>query len=338
MISLLVALPRRQLYLGIIALLLAVILIARWIGNWGLVSIHAKDQPLAKVIASIARQGGVRIESSLDPSSPVTINVVKVTPVEALDKLTMVTESGWRVVYLAAPTKSAINEALLSLNGTGKIENWTTNYYPGQGGFWGADYGHVIDPRFLSITWEGPDPDLGTLLDEAAQTSGVMTALPKDWRPAVATLPKSGTLGKVIPSLIKSEHGKVAAFLYLAERPRRLGDEQNQQAESSRGWERMNPEWWEQRQRTQIGLLPAPEQEEAKKKMAERNTLFAEMQGLTREQRRAKWQQMMSNPDTLLQMQDQLLLRQTKRTPEQQISRAVDYVHRKAAAQAAQGH
>jgi hypothetical protein len=72
--------------------------------------------------------------------------------------------------------------------------------------------------------------------------------------------------------------------------------------------------------------------------MAERNTLFAEMQGLTREQRRAKWQQMMSNPDTLLQMQDQLLLRQTKRTPEQQISRAVDYVHRKAAAQAAQGH
>jgi hypothetical protein len=72
--------------------------------------------------------------------------------------------------------------------------------------------------------------------------------------------------------------------------------------------------------------------------MAERKAMFAGMQGLTPEQRRAKWQQMMANPDMLLQMQDQQLLRQTQRTPDQQITRAVNYINRKAAAQAAQSH
>ncbi|MEI6081863.1 MAG: hypothetical protein WCR44_05475 [Verrucomicrobiota bacterium] len=365
MLSFLSALPRRQLYLGGIALLLAVILIARWIANWGLVTIHAKEQPLAKVIASIARQGGVRIESSLDPSKRVTMDVVKVTPVEALEILAEATESGWRVVYLAAPTKTALNEAIVSLSGTGKIEGWTTSYYPGPGGAGGAEYGQVIDARFLAISMEGPDPDLAKLLDETAQKSGVMTALPKDWTPA-AKLPKSATVRKAVSSLVGSAHGKVAEFFFLNERRRHEwggagpgeGDEEADGASGLRpsgspgqqpgvtgnGGSRVpwgeradvNPAWMEQRQLAQIKKLPSDKQTQALKDREERKAFFDSLKGLTPQERMAKIQDMMANSEMGQKMQDSRLLQEAKQSAERRITRAVSYLNRKAAAKASQ--
>ena len=333
--------PRRQLVLFGVALLLLVILIARWIGSWGLVTIHVKDIPLSKVIGSIARQGHVRIESSLDPSTLVSLDVDKVPPVGAIDLLSVRADASWRLVYLAAPSQGDLNAAVTSLQGTGSINGWTAAFYPGAPF---SENGLTIDPRRLSLTIAGAAQDLSQLLDQAAQKSGVMTVLPKDWAPAHATLPKPGTVATVIPFLIKGARGKVATFFYLSERLRRWGAErpesdQNQQVDQTpRSWEKMNPEWREQRQLAQIALLPQSEQVEAKKKLLERKALFAEMQGLTPEERRAKWQQMMANPDMFLQMQDHQLLRQTQRTPAQQINRAAGYLNRKAAAQASQGH
>ena len=328
------ALPRRQLLLFGAALLLAVLLIARWIGNWGLVTIHVKDAPLAKVIASIARQGHVRIESSLDLSTPVSLDIDKVTPVQAIDLLSIRTDAVWRMVYLAAPSQGDLNAAVMGLQGSGNIDGWTTDFYPGAPF---SENGMALDPRRLTLTIDGVSQDLPQLLDQAAQKSGVMTALPKDWSPSLAKLPKPGIVAKVVPSLIKNARGKVAEFFYLSDRPQRRGGEQAEGDQNPKGdWEKMNPEWREQRQLAQIALLPKSEQAEAKKKLAERKELFASMQGLTPEQRKAKWRQMMANPDMLLQVMDQQLLRQTQRTPTQQINRAVGYINRKAAAQAAQ--
>lgn len=358
MISFLSALPRRQLYLGAIAILLVVILIARWIANWGLVTIHAKEQPLAKVIASIARQGGINIESSLDPSKRVTMDAVKVTPVEALEILAGAMESGWRVVYLAAPTKTAINEAIASLNGTGKIDAWTTSYYPGPGGAGGAagaEYGQAIDPRFLAISMEGLDPDLAKLLDEAAQKSGVMIALPKEWSPP-AKLPKPTSVRKIVSSLVGSAHGKSAEFFFLSERARRgwggagpeegeggsdstIGSRQsgstNQPADVGRR-PRANPDWMEQRQLAQIKKLPFDKQAQALKDRAERKDFFDSLKGLTTEERRAKIQDMMANSEMGQKMQDSQLVRQSQQTAEQRITRAVSYLNRKAAAKVSQ--
>lgn len=358
-------LPRRQLLLGSVALVLAILLIARWIGDWGLVTIHAKDQPLGKVIASIARQGGVRIESSLDPTKTVTMDVVKVTAVQALETLADVTDSGWRVVYLAAPSKPAINEAVLSLNGTGKIENWSTSYYPGGGS--GAEYGQVIDPRTLSITMEGTDPELGKLLDEAAQKSGVMTALPKDWTPSVKT-PKPTNVRKAVTSMVGSAHGQMMEFFYLSERRRgwggpggpgdgdggpegigvtRPGPEAQANGQmpppvsgapapgnhGSQAWRaRGNPDWMEQRQQARIKKLPTALQEQAKKDAEERKAFFASLQGLSPEERTAKIQDMMANSEMGQKMQDHQLLRQAQQTAEKRIARAVNYLNRKAAA------
>ena len=367
MISFLAVLPRRQLYLGTIALLLAVILIARWIVDWGLITIHAKGQPLAKVIASIARQGGVRIESSLDLSKRVTMDVVKVTPVEALDALAGATESGWRVVYLAAPTKAALTEAIISLSSTGKLNTWATNYYPGPGGGWGVEYGQDIDPRFLAISMEGPDTDLSKLLDEAAQKSGVMTALPKDWLPAVK-LPKPASVRKAVTSLVDSAHGKVAEFFFLTELRRRewggagpgegdggtdgLGGPGRTGGPRSPGSAAQpppvgdhgpdagrpsgNPAWFEQRQLAQIKKLPSDKQAQALKDRAERKTFFDSLKGLTPEERMAKIQDMMANSEMGQKIQDARLVRQSQQTAERRIARAVNYLNRKAAAKASQ--
>jgi hypothetical protein len=375
MIFFLSALPRRQLYLGCVALLLAILLIVRWIANWGLVTIHAKDQPLAKVIASIARQGGVRIESSLDPTKLVTMEVVKVTPVTALESLAEASDSSWRVVYLAAPTKISLNEAIISLNGTGKIDNWVTSYYPNPGAGWGAEYGQVIDPGSLAITMEGADPELGKLLDEAAQKSGVMTSLPKDWRP-ISKLPKPTSVRKAVASLVSSAHGKVAEFFYLSERRRRgwggagpgEGDGGPDGPNGSNGssgpagprppeWgaqtsstspsgndnhirddsrPRANTDWLEQRQQAQIKKLPSDQQAQAKKDHEERKAFFDSLKGLAPADRMAKIQEMMANTEMGQKMQDSQLVRQAQQTAEKRITRAMNYLNRKAAAKASQ--
>ena len=333
----LATIPKRQWILFGGALLLAGLLIARWIAAWGLVTIHVKEAPLGKVIASIARQGRVRIESSLDPTAPVSLDVDNVTAIQAIDLLSSRTDASWRLVYLAAPGQGDLNAAVLALRGAGIIDGWTTDFYPGPP-FQGEN-GLALDPRRLSLSLEGTGQDLPQMLDQAAQKSGAMTALPKDWNPIVAKFPKPGTVSTVIPKLIEENHGKVAEFFYLAERPHRQGGERPEGEQNVQGgpvWEKMNIDWSDQRQLAQIALLPKADQPEAKKRMAERKTMMAEMQGLTPEQRRVKWQQMMENPDKLLQMMDQQLLRQTQRSPEQQINRAVNYINRRAAAQAAQ--
>ena len=321
------ALPRRQLALGVVALMLFILLIGRWIADWGLVTIHAKDQPISKVISSIARQGGVRIESSLDPTKLVTMDVVKVPPVEALETLAGIAEAGWRIVYLAAPTKTAINEAILSLNGTGKIENWVVNYYLSPGWASGIDYGQVIDPRTLSLTMEGADPDLGKLLDEAAQKSGVMTALPKDWI-ASAKLPKPTSVRNAISAMVGSVHGKVTEFFFLTERPRRswggLGE----------GDGGPNPEWIQQRQLAKIKKLPTAQQEQAKKDIEERRAFFDSLKGLSPAERAAKFQDMMANSELGQKMQDSRLIQDAKQSAARLITRAVNYLNRKAAATA----
>ena len=319
-------------------MLLFGILVARWIAGWGLVTIHVQDAPLGKIIASIARQGHVRIESSLDLTKLVSLDVDRVTPAQAVDILSIRTDSSWRVVYLAAPTKADLNVAVISLRGSGKIEGWNTHYYP-MPSFAGDD-GQALDPRFLDLKIEGPDTDLSKLLDEAAQKGGVMTAAPTDWSPAAQRLPKENQVRKVLPALIGSVHGKEAEFFFLAERHRRGPSEavqENDGGDQPPRFAAMNPDWRDQRALAQIQLLPPAERPGAKKELDDRKALFASMKNLAPEERRAKMREMMNNPDAMDKMADRMLLRQANQTAEQRINRAVNYLNNKAAAQSAQG-
>ena len=339
--------PKRLLILGGVALFLFAILLVRWISGWGLVTIHVTNVPIAKVIASISHQGHVRVESSLDPMQLVSMDVDKVLPAVAVDILSIRADASWCVVYLAAPTKEELNQAILLLSGAGKIDSWTTHYFPSPS--FETENGLALDPRYLELKIEGSESDLSKLLDEAAQKSGVMTASPQNWFPLVQKLPPVNQVRKVLPALVKSAHGKSVEFLLITHRPQRregiesVGNDSNQSQRSETGprfgdFASMNPAWREEKQLAQIKLLPFPEQDAARKKLAERKAFFDQLKGLSPEERRAKWQQMMSNPDNLQQMQDQQLLRQANRTAEQRINRAVNYLNRKTAAQAGQAH
>jgi hypothetical protein len=351
--------PRRLLVLGVLALLLFIIIMARWISGWGLVTIHVSNAPLGKVIASIASQGHVRVESALDPTQLISLDVDKVTPAEALNVLSIRTDASWRLVYLAAPTKASLNEAMGELSGHGSIDDWAIHYYPSSP--FDADADQVCDPRFLELTMEGPDREIGKLLDEAAQKSGVMTASPQGWLPAIASLPRSNQVRKVLPALIGSAHGESAEFFLLSPHPQRQPWEQRGEESGSQdapapdpthlnhvgspesagrfgGAASMNPAWRQAQQLARIKMLPVGQQEEAQKKLAERDALFDQLKTLSPEERRAKWQQMMADPANIQQMQDRMLLRQANQTAAQRINRSVNYLNRKASIQASQGH
>jgi len=323
---------KRLFILSGVALIILGILIARWIAGWGLVTIHVTDAPIGKVIASIARQGHVRVESSIDPSKLVSMDVDRVPVAEAVDTLAIRADAGWRLVYLAAKTKSDVNAALITLRGSGAVDDWVTYFYPGPP----VSDTTVIDPRYLELTIEGPEQNLQKLLNQAAQKSGAMVAVPKDWSPETTHLPKANQVRKVIPSLVKSVHGATAEFFFLSERRRHWENPAGEGPFSADADSiPMNPDWIEQRQLAEVDKLPPEQQEAAKKDIQDRKAVFASMKGLTPEERRAKWQQTMNNPDMIDKIADRMLMRDVKQTPDQRITRAMNYLNRKAAAKAA---
>lgn len=329
--------PQRLLLLSGIAVGLAIVIITRWISGWGLVTIHVKDAPVGKVISSIARQAHVRVESALDPTRVVSMDVDKVPLAEALEVLTIRLDASWRAVLLAAPGTSELQSAILQLRASGKIDGWLASHYPDRG--MGAADVQAINPASLEWKAEGPELELSKLLDEAAQKTGVMTALPKEWNPTAPRLPKPAAVSTAISELAGSVRGKSATIFLITERGRRGGPQESPPPP----WETPpdaipratpRPEWIEQRQEAWIRKLPAAKRAEARKEMEETRAFFASIKDLTPEERRAKIRERMSNPDVAEKIEEQRLLRDSKMTAQQRIQRAVGYVKRKAAIQA----
>lgn len=329
---------KRLFVLSGVAVVLAIVMVSRWISGWGLVTIHMHDAPVGKVISSIARQAHVRVESSLDPSKLVSMDVDKVPLAEALEILAIRLDASWRAAFLAAPGKPDLEAAILQLRESGKIDGWITSYYPDRGP--GIPDAQAINPATLEWKAEGPELDLAKLLDEAAQKTGAMTSLPKEWNPVARRLPKPAAVGTAIADLAGSVRGKVGVIYLITERGRRGGPQENQPSSGEMQQDAApratpRPEWIAQRQDAQIRKLPPAKRAEAKKELDEARAFFASLKDLPPEERRAKFQERMRDPAFADKMDDQRLLRDSNLTPQQRIQRAVNYVSRKAAAQKA---
>ena len=74
---------------GIIVLLLVANIINYFWSNWGLITIHAKDEPIGKVIKSIEWQGWVTIYSNIDPTEKITMDCDRVPLPEAMEDLSV---------------------------------------------------------------------------------------------------------------------------------------------------------------------------------------------------------------------------------------------------------
>ncbi len=331
------------------------VLVLAWVAwhifsGWGLVTLDVQNAPVSNVLASISRQGGVEIVSNLEPSTPVTIQVRKVRPAEALDIVAVRTDSVWQLAYLGANTKARVDAALASFRAGTPTADWSS-YGGGGFGFIESASGSVPDLGKAKWTPSGPGK-LHALLDEASQKTGVMTAAPTDWQP-LAQAPNPGPLRRAMPRLFGSAGGVVREVFLLRGRPRSASDETGPgPGRGERGpWigaapergdrdgapRRGDPAQMAERIEAQIALLPPSEQAQARADFEEMRKFRESLQNLPEEERRAKAREFFNRPEMAERMEERRMAREAKMTPEQRIERAKRYFERKKAAKAKEG-
>lgn len=138
----------RVLFLTGVAAVLAVVMIWKWVAGWGDVTVKVHDAPLAKVIKSIERQGGVKISTNADPATPVTMLVEKVPAYEAIDTLAIAIDGDARLAYVAAPSDRQIKDVLAAFAGGNNPGGWTVfaGGFGGRGGGGDPSGGQAREP------------------------------------------------------------------------------------------------------------------------------------------------------------------------------------------------
>ncbi len=355
----------RRLFLAV-AILAAGVLVWRWVSGWGLITVNFVDAPLSKVVAAVQRQGGVRIVSNADPSTPVTLQVRSAPLFEALDLLAVRLDGEMSLLYIVAPSRTAL-EAGLAAAATGERRpvgwtffggGWGRGGGPGGGGgFAGAS---APDLRKISLKPSpSEDKSLQAFFQQASIKTGALFAAPSDWNPALGALPGSGSLAAVVHRVAALVKGKVQEAVLLRVRPQREdfarggdrtpgsndspprgdGNRPGNTPREQGAWRerpQINPEWIAERAEAQIALLPKEEQAQAREGLDEMRKLWAEIRRLPPEERRAKFEEVMSRPDVQERLQERMAARSDKRSPAQRAQRYRRYVERKKAAAQAQ--
>jgi hypothetical protein len=287
--------------------------------NWGLITVHAKNQPLGEVIRSIEKQGHVAIKTNMDLAKPVQMDVDKVVLAEALETLSVVTDGRWRLAYLVAQDQGAINAVLANMGARFRPEGWRTLYVPLPGV--GAEPVVLPDPR--KDAWAvkpAKEPTLQSYLEQASRNVSASFFVPEQWNPPITSPPKAGEIGKALPKLVSAVRGKYEE-IFLLQGARVTDNEERgpRGDDESRGNFR---EAMEERVQNEINKLPPAERVAAEQDRDERRKFFDGMKDLTPEQRDAKIQDRMENAN---------LSRDARRTPKQRMQQGQKYLQRMAA-------
>jgi len=342
---------KRSVFSGVV-IVLALFAMIRMLWPDGLITLNFTSAPLSKVVASIERQGRVRIVTNMPPETPVTIIVTKVPLMEALETLSVRTESDLRAVFIGAADKSQVAAAIEDVRSGKPTERLAVAWFPSMGMSFGTN---VPDPRGLKVRFEpGDKNDLQTALLQVATKSGIMAAVPRDWNPAVSTPPKPSTAADMVRQLIKSSGGQVAEGFLLLNRGDggrygrgpggpdgqgsfggRGGGDRGEGGRSGGGWssrpdrEGMNPAWIAQRAEAMIAQLPPAEQPAAKADFDSMRKLWEEVKDLPDDQRHAKLEEFFNRPEVQDRMTERESARDARRSPEQREQRMKRYVERK---------
>ena len=326
--------------------LLVVLAILRIVWPDGLITLNFKDAPLAKVIASIERQGHVRVATNVPPETLVTVQLTRVPLMEALETLSVRVQGELRAVVVGAPTKTQVASAVEELKSGKPSDQWTINWFPSMGMLAGTT---PADPRLLQVNPEvGDKNDLHSALQQVSMKSGIMTAVPQGWNPDVKMPASSSKASDMAKQIIRSSGGYSEESFLIIAREARNGppgpDRPGQQAGGPEGdrpgqpggggpprflREGMNPAWLAQRAEAAIAQLPAAERAAAKADFDIMRKFWEEVRALPEEERRAKMEEFFNRPEVQEKMEERQAANDARRTPAQRQQRMKNYVQRK---------
>lgn len=349
------------LRLPILAAVAAVLMVGNlvyWIffHNSG-VTLTFKQAPLAEVIRAFERQAPVKVQTNIDPSTPVTIFVKNVPWPDALETLAVASEGRWYPAYVLAPSRTEAREAIAEWSGGSLPEGWS-RYQPGGGGGgggwaggsildWAGPEERVLDPRHA--TWEVQSMDPSTLhafLEQGRHLTDAAFFAPTEWNPDVAKAPSPNTVRKVANALAKSAGGVAEEFTILAGRPANWGGGQgNPTAANTPGRGNQNrpdnpyrasddqvASWRTIKLETDLQQIPSEQRAAVRTQVETVRSAFAELRDLPPDQRQARMQAISENPVFQEMMEQRETRRDQRRSPEQRLQRYQRYVERKKAA------
>jgi hypothetical protein len=350
---------RMKILLGIAAVL-AIGLLWNWISGWGLVTVHVQDKPVADVIRSIERQGGIKIVTNAPADAVVSMDVDKVKPVDAVDVLAARIDGNWSIGYMAGASKTDVEAGLTTLaSGERGGGLRTFGLWGGGGGGFGGDVmGDVpVDARLVEWSVSPMDTsNLQSYLDQLSVKTGLMAAVPEGWNPDLSNQPSGGKAGDALKALVKSVKGAYQEIFVVRVMNRERfadGGRNGPGAEGGFGGPRQdggfNPperteaqqqqreQWMQERVMARLDQLPVEEREQAKKEFDEMRAMFDKIRELPEDQRRTAMQNLFENPAMQERMAERAASRDEKSGPERRAERSRRYVQRKQEMKAQQG-
>jgi hypothetical protein len=324
------AVNRTQVLVIVTVLLLLFAIIYHIWAGWGLITIHAKQEPLGKVIASMERQGHATIQTDMPGDTPVTMDVVKVPLTDALETLSVNTESRWRLLYFVAGDKATLKTGELTWFSGQRPDGWKMVSFPFGNTFATEDDPDPtpLDPRLDVWTPRTAAPaQVQTFFAEAAQLTNAGFAFPGDWNPTVSSTPPSGIVERVIPKLIKSARGKEDELFFLSKNTRRGPATPGGPGVASDF--QFDPDLLAARIQAEISRLPEEQRTEAQNNFATQQAFQASLKGMTDDQRRAAWMAHMQDPEVQQQMANRMDANEARMNHDQRMQRMQNYVNRK---------
>lgn len=347
---------RLKILLGVAAVL-AIGLLWNWISGWGLVTVHVQQQPVADVIRSIERQGGVKIVTNAPSDATVSMDVDRVKPVEAVDVLAARIDGNWSIGYMAGATKADVEAGLASLATGGRSGDLRTFGLwggGGGGGFGGDMMGSAdaapVDARLVEWTVSPMDTqNLQSYLDQLSIKTGLMAAVPQAWNPDLSQQPSGGKAGESLKAIVKSVKG-VSEEIFVVRvmnRDRSADAGRNGPPATDGGFggprqdggfampERteaqmqQREQWMQERVVAQIAQLPPEQRDQAQKDFDEMRAMFEKIRDLPEDQRRTAMQSLFENPAMQERMSERAAARDEKSGPQRRAERSRRYVERK---------
>jgi hypothetical protein len=343
-----IKLTRQQwIFVGLFLFLCIQVFMYFW-NHWGLITVHSKDTPLAKIIRSIEKQGHVTIKTNIDLNKPVFMNVDEVTLNEALETLAGVMDARWQLTYVIGPDQGTVSNAIAAFESGQRGEDWKHVYVPMPG--FGGSPAAPADPRkdFWAVK-PASESTLQAYLDQAARNVSASFWVPDSYNPPVKSAPKTGSITRALSKLASASNSKYAEVIMLRGSGRQARGEGGDRGDRGEGDMRYAGNFGgrerggfdssaiDERLQNEINKMSGEDRLQAQAERDRRKALLDQMKDLTPEQRRQRFQDLMNTPEMQDKMAESQAQQQNHNTPDQRIARGGGYVGRLGAAQAAAG-